>query len=175
LAGTIICWDDGGVQAFSADGKTANRQFQDGTWSIGDKGVRVNWPGGGAIVDIEIQPDVTFTSEYKDSDGTTHKGVGKICKGKPLKLAELAGKKSCWDGNSVETDFPGGKFNLDAFGDGIYYPNDEGLLSNIGQKFSRFDKIFKGVIEEELDDGRLLYVGEWPGTDYGVSIGGYCK
>jgi hypothetical protein len=175
LADKMICWESGNVQAFSADGKTANRQFQDGTWSIGDKGVRVNWPGGGADVDFEIQSDGTYTSERKDSGGTTHKGAGKICKGKPQKLADLAGKKTCWDFGTVETDFPGGKFNTSDNGEGIYYPNDEGLLSNFTQKWFKYDKIFKGVVQEDLDDGRVLYVGEWPGADYGVSVGETCK
>jgi len=109
LAGKIICWGDGNIQAFSADGKTANRQFQDGTWSVGANGVRIEAAGGGANVDIEIQPDGTFTSEFSASGGT-HKGVGKFCKGKPQRSADLAGKKICWDGGVVETDFPGGKF-----------------------------------------------------------------
>src|SRR5271165_6775482 len=109
LAGKMICWDDGNIQAFSADGKTANRKFQDGAWSVGADGVRIEvGGGGGANVDIEIQPDGTFTSEFTDSSGT-HKGVGKICKGKPQRLADLAGKKICWEGGNVETDFPGGK------------------------------------------------------------------
>jgi hypothetical protein len=174
LGGKIICWGDGNIQAFSADGKTANRQLQDGTWSVGANGVRIEGAGGGANVDIEIQPDGTFTSEFSDSGGT-HKGVGKICKGKPQRLADLAGKKICWDGGPVETDFPEGKFILSDDGEAIYYPNDEGVLSNYEYKVVKYDKVFKGVTQEDLDDGRVLYVGSWPGTDYGVSVGEYCK
>jgi hypothetical protein len=177
LAGKIICWADGSVQAFSADGKTANRQFGDGAWSVGANGVRIDFPSGGAgsvEIEIEIQLDGTFAAEYSDSLGT-HKGTGKICKGKPQRVADLAGKKICWDGNIVETDFPGGKFATSDSGEAIYYPNDEGVLSNFGAKWAKFDKIFKGVIQEDLDDGRVLFVGEVPGVDYALGIGEYCK
>ena len=174
LAGKMICWGDGNIQAFSADGKTANRQFQDGAWSVGANGVRIDVGSGGANVDIEIQPDGTFTSEWTDSGGT-HKGVGKICKGKPQRLADLAGKKICWEGGNVETDFPGGKYIDSVDGEAMYYPNDDGVLSNYEWKLKKYDKAFKGVMQDDLDDGRVLYVGEWPGVDYGLAAGEYCK
>ena len=175
LAEKIICWDDGGVQAFSVDGKTASRQFANGKWSVGANGVRVDLPdGGGANIDFEIHPDGTFAYQYSDIGGT-HKGSGKICKGKPQRLADLAGKKICWGGNIVETDYPGGKEIDSEIGEGIYLPNDEGVLSNFTQKFAKYDEVFKGVILEDLDDGRVSFVGAAPGYDYGLGVGEYCK
>lgn len=175
LAGKIICSDDGNVQAFSVDGKTANRQFADGRWSVGPNGFEVKANDVRINVDFEIQPDGTYTAEYKDIGGTTHKSAGRACQGKPQKVADLAGKKQCWDGDTVETDLPGGQFSTNDSGDGIYYPNDDGLLSNFTLKWFKYEKIFKGVVQEDLDDGRVLYVGEWPGADFGLVVGEYCK
>jgi hypothetical protein len=174
LAGKMICWADGNIQAFSVDGRAASRKFTDGKWSVGAHGVRIQVGDFDAEIDFEIQADGTITSEYADKRGN-HKGVGKFCKGKPQKLSDLAGKKLCWDGDVVETDFPGGKFDTSDNGDGMYLPNAEGVLSNFGEKYSRFDKVFKGVTQEDLDDGRVVYIGEWPGTDYGVTTAQYCK
>ena len=57
----------------------------------------------------------------------------------------------------------------------MYYPNDDGVLSNYEWKLKKYDKAFKGVMQDDLDDGRVLYVGEWPGVDYGLAAGEYYK
>lgn len=148
VAGKMICWNGGDVQAFSADGKTAqSNKFADGKWSVGADGVRIEFAGTSANVDIEIQPDGTFTFEATNG-GVPQKGAGKICQGKFI----------------TSTD-----------GEAIYYPNNEGVLSSYEWKYTKYDKIFKGVTQEDLDDGGVLYVGEWPGADYGVSAGEYCN
>ena len=64
LSGKMICWSDGHIQTFEADGKSASPQYTDGKWSVSANGVRIDVAsGGGANVDIEIQPDGTFTCE----------------------------------------------------------------------------------------------------------------
>ena len=130
LSDKMICWGDGHIQSFEADGRTASSDYTDGKWSVGAKGVRIDGAsGGGANVDMEIQPDGTLTFEVAIG-GETHKGTGKICKGKPMSWADVEGKKTCWEGGDVETDFPGGKFINSVQGEGINYLNNEGSLSN---------------------------------------------
>jgi hypothetical protein len=171
LAGKIICWGDGNIQAFSADGKTANRQFQDGAWSVGDKGVRIDFPGGGADVDIEIQPDGTFTNEWTDSGGT-HKGTGNICKAKLLRYADVAGKKLCWSDGSWDTFSPDGKFIDSEDGEGTVNINGESAFSE--WRFKKFDKVFKGKTVQ-LEDGTVVSTGSFPGNVYAVGTAVFCK
>jgi hypothetical protein len=174
LSGKIICWDGGVIQNFEADGKSADtRNYSDATWSVGPKGVRLDWSGGGADIDIEIQPDGTVTVEYTD-DGGTHKRTGKMCKREPLHYADLEGKKLCYPGQDgqVETYFPGGKFINSVDGEGVLnFNGDNGLVE---WKFKKYDKVFKGKFGR-LEDGTLLYTGSWAGTDYGLADAVFCK
>ena len=41
-------------------------------------------------------------------------------------------------------------------------------------KYKKYDKVFKGS-EVQLEDGRVVYTGSWPGADYGLSPGVFCK
>jgi len=179
LSGKMICWSSGVVQSFEADGKSAaSGKYADGVWSVSANGVRLDFPGGGANVDMEIQPDGTFTSEFTDSGGT-HKGAGNICKTKPpIPYADaLVGKKLCWDGGDVETFFAcvasACPFINSVDGEGIGYINSDGFSSG-AWKFKKFDEVFKGT-GVQLEDGRVVYTGSEPGVDYGLSTAVFCK
>jgi hypothetical protein len=170
LSGKMICWSGGVIQSFEADGKTATSKFADGAWSVGANGVRVDFPDGGVNVDIEIQPDGTFTSEYT-AGGATQKGTGKICTGRPLSYADVEGKKLCWDGGDVETYFPEGKFINSSDGEGIIKFSQDGILE---WNFKKYNKAFRGK-EEQLEDGTVVYTGSWAGIDYGLTRAVFCK
>ena len=171
LSGKMICWSGGVIQTFAADGKTGNTKYGTGTWSVGANGVRVDFTGGGANADFEIQSDGTFTSEWTDGGGT-HKGTGKVCRSKLLPYADLIGKKLCWDGGETETYFPGGKFINSSDGEGTINTNYHGAFFE--WKLKKYDKVFKGK-EEQLEDGTVLYTGSWAGTDYGLTKAVFCK
>jgi hypothetical protein len=172
LSGKMICWSNGVIQSFEADGKSASSQYADGAWSIGGNGVRSEFPGGGgAIVDMEIQPDGTFTFEVTNG-GETQKGTAKICKTKPLHYADLVGKKLCLQFGNVLSFSSDGKAIDSVEGEGNVYPED--ASSNFEWKLKKYDKVFKGK-EQQLEDGRVVYVGSRPGADYGLHAGEFCK
>jgi hypothetical protein len=173
LSGNMICWSNGHIQSFEADGRSAGADYADGKWSVDANGVRIDVSsGGGANVDMEIQPDGTFTFEAKNG-GETKKGTGKVCKTKPYYYADAVGKKLCWDGGDVETDYPGGKFVDSVEGEAIVY-NVEGDLSNFEWKYNKYDKVFKGK-QLQLEDGRVVYRGSGPGVDYCLGVAVFCK
>lgn len=101
LSGKMICWSNGHIQSFEADGKSAGSDYTDGTWSIGANGVEIDVAsGGGANVDIEIQPDGTFTFEAMNG-GATQRGAGKSVRESRfnmpmLKARNCAGMAETW-------------------------------------------------------------------------------
>jgi hypothetical protein len=73
LAGRKICWDYGNISTFGPGGKYSSSLVGEGTWSVTSVGVQISTPHFTGIMDIDKQPDGTFTSHLE-------KGSGKYCK-----------------------------------------------------------------------------------------------
>ncbi len=73
LSGRKICWDYGNVSTFGPGGKYSSPLVGDGTWSVTSIGIQIATPHFTGIMDIDKQPDGTFTSRLE-------KGSGKYCK-----------------------------------------------------------------------------------------------
>jgi hypothetical protein len=72
LSGKKICWENGNISSFSADGKYSSPRLGNGTWVATAKGVEIHTPDMGVILDVDKQPDGTFKSRMENS-------VGKYC------------------------------------------------------------------------------------------------
>ena len=119
LSGKIICWSDGHIHRSRLTAGPRALITQTANGRSAPSGVRIDVAsGGGANVDMEVQPDGTFTIEAANG-GETHKGTGKICQGKPISWADVEGKKTCWEGGDVETDFPGENLSIASRGRGL--------------------------------------------------------
>lgn len=73
LSGRKICWDYGNISTFGPKGKYSSPLVGDGTWSVTSVGIQISTPHFTGIMDIDKQPDGTFTSRLE-------KGSGKYCK-----------------------------------------------------------------------------------------------
>jgi len=73
LSGKKICWDYGNVSTFGPGGKYSSPLVGEGTWSVTSVGIQIATSHFTGIMDIDKQPDGTFTSHLE-------KGSGKYCK-----------------------------------------------------------------------------------------------
>ena len=73
LSGRKICWDYGNISTFGRGGKYSSPLVGEGTSSVTSVGIQIATPRFTGIMDIDKQPDGTFTSHLE-------KGSGKYCK-----------------------------------------------------------------------------------------------
>ena len=69
LSGRKICWDNGNISSFFADGKYSSPVLGNGTWSATTKGVEIHADAGGVLLDVDKQPDGTFKSRVEHASG----------------------------------------------------------------------------------------------------------
>jgi hypothetical protein len=69
LSGRKICWDNGNISSFSADGKYSSQILGQGTWVATAKGVEIHTPDEGVILDVDKQSDGTFKSKMERAAG----------------------------------------------------------------------------------------------------------
>jgi len=69
LSGKKICWDNGNISSFFADGKYSSPVLGNGTWSASSKGVEIHADAGGVLLDVDRQPDGTFKSRVEHAAG----------------------------------------------------------------------------------------------------------
>ena len=78
LSGKKFCWNDGGTEKYSSDGKYSSTHDGEGTWVLTDKGVSISTNQIVGVADMQKLDDGSFSATWI-VDGKPKTWTGRYC------------------------------------------------------------------------------------------------
>jgi hypothetical protein len=80
LSGKKICWANGAISDFHADGTFSGNSAGQGAWAIRPEGVQVTIQHSSSVAAIDKLPDGTFKGSFANRVGARIETTGALCK-----------------------------------------------------------------------------------------------